>query len=110
MAASTPSSTIELASSPRDPTNPSQAPTRFDPAYPDNIVQASRLADSQAPDGGYGWVVVFACSVLTFWFVGTSYSWGILQAALTQQQLSAPSTLAFIGSLAPAFISILALV
>jgi hypothetical protein len=87
-----------------DPTNP------FDPAHPDNVVLASLLVDSQAPDGGYGWVVVLACSMLTFWFVGTTYSWGILQAALVDQQLSGPSTLAFIGSLTAACISILALV
>jgi len=39
-----------------------------------DILAASRLADSTVPEGGYGWVVVFACSVITFWFVGTSYS------------------------------------
>lgn len=31
----------------------------------DNIVQASRLADGAVPDGGYGWIVVTACSLLT---------------------------------------------
>ena len=40
-----------------------------------DIFAASRLADSTVPEGGYGWVVIFACSVITFWFVGTTYSW-----------------------------------
>ena len=40
-----------------------------------DIFAASRLADSTVPEGGYGWVVIFGCSVITFWFVGTTYSW-----------------------------------
>ena len=68
----------------------------------DTIVEASRLADESAPDGGYGWVIVAACSVMTFWFVGTTYSWGVIQDALVDSGLSKPSTLAFVGSLAVA--------
>lgn len=84
--------------------------SNFDPANPDTIIAASRLADSQAPDGGYGWIVIGACSVLTFWFVGTAYSWGVIQAALVKDHVSSPSTLSFVGSLTTTFISILALV
>lgn len=54
-------------------------------------------------------MVIFACSVLTFWFVGTTYSWGIIQAAL-ERGLSSPSTISFVGSLTCACISFLALV
>lgn len=36
-----------------------------------DILAASRLADSTVPDGGVGWVVIAACGVVTFWFVGT---------------------------------------
>jgi len=68
----------------------------------DTIVEASRIADESAPDGGYGWVVVAACSVMTFWFVGTTYSWGVIQDALVESGLSKASTLAFVGSLAVA--------
>ncbi|KAK5069442.1 hypothetical protein LTR70_010728 [Exophiala xenobiotica] len=68
----------------------------------DTIVEASRLADESAPDGGYGWVIVAACSIITFWFVGTTYSWGVIQDALVESGLSKPSTLAFVGSLAVA--------
>jgi hypothetical protein len=57
------------------------------------------------PDGGYGWVVVFACSVITFFFVGLSYSWGIIQAKLASEHLAPDSTLAFIGSTTVAFVS-----
>jgi hypothetical protein len=72
------------------------------PADIDNIVEASRLADAAVPDGGYGWVVVSACSLLTFWFVGTTYSWGVIQDTLVEQKLASPSTLAFVGSVAVA--------
>lgn len=80
------------------------------PTDPTNIIQASTIADSTVPDGGYGWVVIFACSVITFWFVGTSYSWGVIQAALVQDSLSSPSTLSFVGSLTATCIAVLALV
>ena len=77
---------------------------------PDHIIQSSLLADSTAPDGSYGWIVVFGCSVIAFWFVGTAYSWGVIQAALVKQRLSSPSTLSFIGSLAVSFNSTLAII
>jgi len=44
--------------------------------------------------------VILCCAVVAFWFVGTSYSWGILQNGLVNQGLASASTLAFIGSLA----------
>jgi hypothetical protein len=79
-------------------------------AESDNVVQSSLLADSTAPDGNYGWVVVFGCSVITFWFVGTCYSWGIIQAALLKQGLSSSTTLSFVGSLTVSFNSTLAII
>lgn len=72
------------------------------PADPENIVEASRIADAAVPDGGYGWVIVAACSVITFWFVGTTYSWGVIQDALVADKLADASTLAFVGSVAMA--------
>ncbi|KAL4866108.1 hypothetical protein BDV12DRAFT_187718 [Aspergillus spectabilis] len=77
------------------------------PTDPDAIMQASLIADSQVPDGGYGWVAVSACAVITWWFIGTSYSWGIIQAALVKEGVSSASTLAFVGSVAVACISFL---
>jgi hypothetical protein len=99
-----------ISRAPDDPNVPSPGLSNFDPIDPDTIIAASRLADSQVPDGGYGWVVIFACSILTFWFVGTTYSWGVIQAALVAEKLSSPSTLCFVGSLTCACISLLALV
>lgn len=48
----------------------------------DDVAKASLLADQEAPDGGYGWVVVAGCGTICFWFVGSSYNWGILSARL----------------------------
>ncbi|KAL4952166.1 major facilitator superfamily domain-containing protein [Aspergillus filifer] len=70
-------------------------------------MQASLIADSQVPEGGYGWVAVTCCAVLIWWFGGTSYSWGVIQAELVKQGVSSASTLAFVGSLAVACISFL---
>ncbi|CAG8893162.1 unnamed protein product [Penicillium egyptiacum] len=72
-----------------------------------DIMQQSLLADSQVPDGGEAWVVISGCAVVTWWFIGTSYCWGILQAALVKEGVSTSSTLAFVGSLATACISFL---
>lgn len=33
----------------------------------DDVLEASRLADSAVPDGGYGWVVIGACAVISWW-------------------------------------------
>lgn len=74
----------------------------------DDVMQASFAADSEVPDGGYGWVVICACSMLSFWFVGTTYCWGVFQAVLVEQGVSSASTLAFVGSLTTACISFLA--
>ncbi|CAM1510375.1 Fc.00g007100.m01.CDS01 [Cosmosporella sp. VM-42] len=79
-------------------------------ASTDDILQASRLADSTVPDGGYGWVVVAGGAVLLWWAVGTTYSWGVMQTALVEDGLSTPATLSFIGSLDAALISALAIV
>ena len=83
--------------------------SNFDPAS-DAIIAESRLADSQVPDGGYGWVIISACSILTFFCIGSPYSWGVIQAALVKEKLSTPAILSFVGSLSAAIISFLALV
>nr|XP_036576013.1 monocarboxylate permease [Colletotrichum truncatum]KAF6782684.1 monocarboxylate permease [Colletotrichum truncatum] len=76
----------------------------------DPILQASRLADSSVPEGGYGWVVVTGCFIMAWWIIGTSYSWGVIQSALVDEGLSTPAVLSFVGSLAAALISALAIV
>lgn len=82
----------------------------FAPAEPLNIIEASRIADSGVPEGGYGWVVIAGCATLTWWYLGMSYSWGIMQSALVERGLSSASTLSWIGSLCVTFNSIGALV
>ena len=78
-------------------------PTRLESA--DNIhrndydVPASAV--EAAPDGGYGWTVIFACSVVTFMINGWSGSWGVIQTALFQAYPNRESTtsLSFVGTL-----------
>src|ERR1700755_764374 len=56
---------------------------------------------SAIPDGGYGWVGVFSCSLITFLGAGLSGAWGVIQAALLESSLhgTPTSTVTFIGSL-----------
>lgn len=56
---------------------------------------------SAIPDGGYGWVVVASCSLMTFWFNGQAGSWGVIQTALLSSSLrgTPTSTITFVGSL-----------
>ena len=72
------------------------------PVNPDDSIEASRLVDAGAPDGGQGWVVLAASSVIAFWFVGTTYCWGVIQGKLVQDELASASTLSWVGSLAVA--------
>lgn len=76
----------------------------------DDVAEASRIADAGVPEGGYGWYALAACGVICFWFVGTTYSWGVLQDALVASRISSASTLAYVGSLTIAFIAFLAIV
>lgn len=45
-----------------------------------------------------------------FFYVGLTYSWGIIQAKLASEHLAPDSTLAFIGSTSVAFISFAAII
>ena len=74
----------------------------------DPLLQASQQADSEVPEGGYGWIVVTSCAVLAWWVIGTSYSWGVIQGALVESGLSTPAKLAFVGSLAPTVMAAIA--
>ncbi|KAJ1327439.1 MFS transporter MCT family solute carrier family 16 (monocarboxylic acid transporters) member 10 [Microdochium nivale] len=77
----------------------------------DPILQASQLADADVPEGGYGWVVVASCAVLSWWVVGTAYSWGVVQGALVEQGgLGSPAVLSFVGSLSSALLASIAII
>ena len=77
--------TTEAASNPNSPFR-DEAPTN---------------AATSMPEGGYGWTIVFVCSLFTFWFNGIMGSFGIIQAALLRSQLSSTSTstVSFVGTL-----------
>ena len=101
---------IELHSQHSIPHEESNWQASTEPADIDNVVEASRIADASVPDGGYGWVIVAACSLIAFWFIGTTYSWGVLQDALVQKHLGSASSLSFVGSLATACVAAFAII
>ncbi|KAI1130264.1 major facilitator superfamily domain-containing protein [Nemania abortiva] len=70
----------------------------------DPVLEASRLADSDVPDGGYGWVVVTSCAILSWWTIGTSY-----KGALVKEGLSTPAVLSFVGALGPTLLAAVAI-
>lgn len=76
----------------------------------EEVLQASRQADSEVPEGGYGWVVITSGAILLWWSLGTTYAWGVIQSALVEDGLASPAVLSFIGSLQAALVSALALV
>ncbi|KAI1367070.1 major facilitator superfamily domain-containing protein [Xylaria arbuscula] len=88
---------------------PIEAPKSDSSSTIDPVLEASRLADSDVPDGGYGWVVVAACAVLSWWTIGTSYSWGVIQGYLVEDGLSTPAVLSFVGALGPTLLAAVAL-
>lgn len=65
-----------------------------------------------APDGGYGWTVVAACSFLLFWINGYITAWGVLQTAIVKSPgiHTDIRTITFVGSLAMGCIVALGLV
>lgn len=66
-----------------------------------NHVDVPAFAVESIPDGGYGWTIVFACSVITFMINGWSGSWGVLQTAIFQidPRHASTTSLSFVGSL-----------
>lgn len=86
---------------------PIEAP-KSDNESVDPVLEASRLADSDVPEGGYGWVVVASCAILSWWTIGTSYAWGVIQGALVEGGLSSPATLSFVGALGPTLLAAVA--
>ncbi|KZP21098.1 MFS general substrate transporter [Athelia psychrophila] len=71
-------------------------------SVPSSLQALPPASVDDVPDGGYGWVVVGACSTLTFFYLG---NWGLIQAKLASENLAADSTLAFIGSTAISFVA-----
>jgi hypothetical protein len=83
---------------------------RHDSEALDPVLEASKLADSTVPDGGYGWVVIGSCAIVTFWFVGQTYAWGVIQNALVGDGLSTPAIISWVASLSCAVMSSFAVV
>jgi hypothetical protein len=59
--------------------NGSSRSVLVDEPPPDAVIAQSQLADATVPDGGYGWVIVTCCAIITWWFVGTTYCWGVIK-------------------------------
>jgi hypothetical protein len=57
-----------------------------------DALAASRLADSTVPDGGYGWILIAACGIVTFWFVGVfRFTSPIIRGLLSRNSQPDPS-------------------
>lgn len=118
--ATTTTTAIELESFDNDPpTNhlPLQTTTPQDTrtqdhnnASIDDIASASHLVDAGVPDGGYGWIITLCTGILAFWAIGTSYSWGVIQAGLISEKGLSPSILPWVGSLSISMVAISAIV
>jgi hypothetical protein len=65
--------------------------------------------DLSIPDGGRGWVVLTGCTIVSWWSVGTAQSYGILQAALLEENVSTSVNLMFVGCLSVGLVCALAL-
>ncbi|KAK5203326.1 hypothetical protein LTR41_010969 [Exophiala xenobiotica] len=64
---------------------------------------------SEVPEGGFGWAIAFSCSMMSFWMVGISNSWGVLQTALLETGFgdASASSLSFIGAFSNTWIILL---
>ena len=51
------------------------------------------------PDGGYGWVVMFACFGLTTLVDGVSFTFGVFLPSLTEHFSASKASVSLIGSL-----------
>ena len=60
-----------------------------------------RTADPRAPDGGWGWWVVFASFVQQALSIGVTYTFGVLLVDLLRYFDEKESTMAWIGSIQP---------
>lgn len=47
--------------------------------------EAPAHAIEAIPDGGYGWMIIFDCSLILFWLNGYNTTWGVLQTALLKR-------------------------
>jgi Na+/melibiose symporter-like transporter len=65
--------------------------------------------DARILNGGFAWVIVLGCAVQTFLFYGITSSWGVVQAALVDEDLAGSATLSFVGSVTVTCAAILAL-
>lgn len=74
-------------------------------AIVDPALEASRIADSDVPDGGYGWVVIVACAVVAWWVIGLTYVWGVYQGVLVERGVGSALALSFCGSISPALMA-----
>lgn len=98
-----------VAPLPSLPSAPDSTAPETTPATPEEA--APDAEELPPPDGGFdAWLSVGCSAMLSFWFIGVSYSWGVIQSALVSRNLAPASTLAFIGSLAVACLSLLGIV
>lgn len=70
----------------------------------------STVRSQEQNDARRAWTVLAGCSVVAWWQIGIPYSWGVLEGALVEHGVGNAAVLSFVGSLAAALISALAIV
>lgn len=65
------------------------------------VLQEEKEVLPAPPDGGYGWVIVFASFMLNMFVDGVGYSFGFFLKELTQEYDTTASKAALVGALLP---------
>lgn len=58
------------------------------------------------PDGGFGWMVVYASFIICFVIYGQIYAWGVYQSEFVEEKFGSESQIALLGSIANAILQI----
>ncbi|KAF9411714.1 hypothetical protein BGZ76_005313 [Entomortierella beljakovae] len=76
---------------------------KFEKQVPIDAVEVDSEDDEYYPEGGYGWWIVVAAFLVTFWTLGVGFIWGVFQAYFIHAQTfpgASPIALYWVGTTA----------